>query len=100
LAMVLNLVMLMKMVMVTTVLYGLSKNVFHETRMFITDTTNYFTNLYLTHRLNFHINIILLHCRVLLLMDSLSCFWKNRTDGGISFAVLVTLSTEFRIFPV
>jgi len=64
LAMVLNLVMLMKMVMVTTVLYGPSTYVCYETRVFITDTTYYFTDLYLTHRLDVHINIILLNFRV------------------------------------
>jgi len=63
LAMVLNLVMLMTILMVTTVLYGLSTYVCYETRVFFTNTTNYFTDLYLTHRLNVHINIILLHCR-------------------------------------
>jgi hypothetical protein len=64
LAMVFNLVMLMTMVMFTTVLYGLSTYVCYEIRVFITDTINYFTDLYLKHRLNIHINIILLHCRV------------------------------------
>ena len=64
LAMVLNLVMLMTMVIVTTVLYGLSTYVCYETRVFITDTTNYFTDLYLKLRLNLHINIIFLHCWV------------------------------------
>jgi len=45
LAMALNLVMLVTIVMVTTVLYGLSTYVCYEIRVFFTDTTNYFTDL-------------------------------------------------------
>lgn len=43
----------------------------HETRVYITDTTSYVTDLYLILLLNMRINTILLNCCVYLLMGSL-----------------------------